>query len=220
LVYGRIDDFGEKADPALSSEEPPTYHGIFATYYSLGTSAEKAMPQRTAIDSNAFTYLVEAVSPEYDPTFDNPQLASERIAMLRAILYGGIQFSVVPTVEQEVSHIPDEVRLRDHQGAAFVMFLPVTMQVSDEVVCTRVSALQAHHPRYPDCRIVAEAELAGLETLVTNDKDLIHNLSGQSRIRLMKPSDYFETLGIAAGSDPVWEPERSNPLFKTDRWNL
>ena len=45
-----------------------------------------------AIDSNALTYLVEAMTPGYAPILDESSLAAERLAMIRTYLYTDVLF--------------------------------------------------------------------------------------------------------------------------------
>ena len=60
---------------------------------------------RVAIDSNALTYLIQAIEPGYDPKHDDPILAKERIAMIRIYLYTGYALYVLPEVESEYKKI-------------------------------------------------------------------------------------------------------------------
>lgn len=49
------------------------------------------MPICAAVDSNALTYLVNAIGVEgYDPARDTSGLADERIAMSRLFMYGDL----------------------------------------------------------------------------------------------------------------------------------
>jgi hypothetical protein len=69
------------------------------------------------IDSNALTYLGEAIEPVYDPSRDDPGLAEQRVAMIRSYFYGSVQFWVLPTVELECDQIRNRSKHRSHQHA-------------------------------------------------------------------------------------------------------
>lgn len=51
-----------------------------------------------AIDSNYLTYMLEAITPGYDPASDASGLAADRVAILRCYLYKGTVFRVLPTI--------------------------------------------------------------------------------------------------------------------------
>ena len=75
-----------------------------------------------AIDTNALTYLIDAMDPAYDPCSDDPALAQERISMLRTFLYVGISFYVLPQVTSEYKCISktDWRELHDHITGALL----------------------------------------------------------------------------------------------------
>jgi hypothetical protein len=62
------------------------------------------MPIYAAVDSNALTYLVNAIGVEgYDPVRDSSGLADERIAMSRLFMYGDCRLWVPPIVRTETA---------------------------------------------------------------------------------------------------------------------
>ena len=59
------------------------------------------------LDSNALTYLVNAIGVEgYDPARDTSGLADERIAMSRMFMYGDCRLWVPPVLRSETADIP------------------------------------------------------------------------------------------------------------------
>lgn len=68
---------------------------------------------KIAIDSNAITYLLEAMSPGFDPLSDS--LSNERRAMIRIALYIH-KIYVPPTVKAECNRIPDRLKRLEHEG--------------------------------------------------------------------------------------------------------
>jgi len=74
------------------------------------------MPIYAAVDSNALTYLVNAIGVEgYDPARDTSGLADERIAMSPLFMYRDCRLWVPPIVRTETAHIPPG-GLRDAQN--------------------------------------------------------------------------------------------------------
>lgn len=172
------------------------------------------------IDSQALTYLVEAIEPGYDPAAD-PALAAERVAMVRSYVYGGVRFWVMPTVEAEYNRIRNPDRHLRHQRAAWILLHDAPIRAPAGAIDTRASELRPFHAAGAnDCRIVAEAELAGLSKLVTFDNDLIVHLTEHTRLTLQRPSAFWQSLGIGPGATPVLEPHPCNPLAHVDWWRL
>jgi predicted nucleic acid-binding protein len=172
------------------------------------------------IDSPSLTYLVEAIEPGYDPAADEPTLADQRVAMVRSYFYGNVQFWVIPTVETEYNRIRDPDRHLRHQQAAWTLLHDAPIRVPEDTINRRASELGLFHSGSADCRIVAEAELAGLAELVTFDGKLIDHLTGRTRLALARPSAFWQSLGIGPGAAPVLEPRPSNPLAHVDWWRL
>jgi hypothetical protein len=156
-----------------------------------------------AIDSNALTYLVEAMEPGYDPARDVPNLAAERIAMIRTYLYGGIQFWVMPTVEAEYNQIRGRSRHLDHQQAAWVLLHDAPLDTPSKSLDIRASQLAAHHPGANDCRVVAESEASGVLALVTRDDDLIEDLRSHTKLLLRGAVRWPRSLSSQGLEEPA-----------------
>ena len=62
---------------------------------------------KVGLDSNTVTYLRDAMWATDDPSADGTEAGAERLAMLRAYLYGPADLCVTPTVVAEYSRIPD-----------------------------------------------------------------------------------------------------------------
>jgi hypothetical protein len=188
--------------------------------HPLGGAKAELVNELVAVDSNALTYLVEAVQPRYDPTRDPPALAAERVAMIRAYLYGGVQFWVMPTVEAEYNKIRDPSRHLRHQRAAWILLHDAPIEAPSNALDARASQLAFHDPGASDCRIVAEAETSGVPSLLTRDEALIANLQPHSKLLLQYPSQFWASLRISPGSTPVLEPHPTNPLAHAVWWRL
>jgi hypothetical protein len=166
------------------------------------------------------TYLVEAIQPGYNPAADNPVLAVERVAMVRSLVYGGVRFWVMPTVQSEYDKIRDPSRHLRHQRTAWILLHDAPVEAPPGAVEARASELQAFHPQAHDCRIVAEGERAGLSELVTFDEELIAHLTRHTPLALTRPSTFWQSLGIGPGAVPALQPGPSNPLAHVDWWRL
>jgi hypothetical protein len=173
-----------------------------------------------AIDSNALTYFVEAIEPGYDPTADAPDLAFERVAMIRSYLYGGVCFWIMPTAQEEYLRIRDPVRHKQHQSTAWVLFLDHPVSAEPALIENRAQELAQFHANLSDCMVVAEAEAAGVPALLTRDSALILHLGQQTALTIQYPSTYWRTLGIGPGSPLQLAPHSSNPLLTATWWRI
>jgi hypothetical protein len=97
------------------------------------------------IDSNSLTYLVEAIEPRYEPRADDPNIAAERIAMLRTYLYAGVQFWVSPTVAREYNRIRQPSKHLKHQRTAFILLNDSPPSTLGTDVQRRAKELEAFH---------------------------------------------------------------------------
>jgi hypothetical protein len=172
------------------------------------------------IDSQVLTYLVEAIEPAYNPAADDLRLAPERVAMVRSYYYGNVRFWVLPTVECEYNQIRDPAKHLRHQRGAWVLLHDAPLGVPSAALDARAEELRAYHSGHADCRIVAEAELAGLSTLVTFDDSLIAHLTERTSLALTYPSTFWESLGIGPGAALAIDPHPANPLAQQSWWRL
>lgn len=163
---------------------------------------------------------MQANTAGYDPARDcDGEVAPEREAAFLVFLH--IEpILVLPTVKRQVARIPDADLRALHQGFELVHL--EEPQLDEATVATRARELGQYHKgdqrEEEDCRVVAEAELAGADSLLSFDKDLRKRLSPYARLPLLAPSEYWTALGIPRGTRPPKEPDRSHPLYPEPWW--
>lgn len=177
-----------------------------------------------ALDADAFTFLMQA-NTGYDPTQDSDvKVAMERVAVFRVFLHVE-RIIALPKVKSQVARIPHGDFRTVHRG-----FLRVHLeepQVDDAAATARAKELGEYHQaregaekrrREEDCRVVAEAELAEVDALLTFYKTLQKDLGSHARLRLLAPLEYWTALGIPRGATPVRVPDKTHPLYSADWW--
>lgn len=177
-----------------------------------------ALEREIFLDTNAVSFLEEAVAIGYDPRTDDPVLAAERIACFRIYLWApGVHVS--ETAVRESERIRD-VRLRAARDRFVGLHLGES-EVWDEIrgpIEARVEQLLSLHPQEGDCRIVAEAEVMGGTDLATFDERLRRTLGDVARVRLLPPSALWADLAVARGTLPRLAPAPGNPLAHAPWW--
>lgn len=173
-----------------------------------------------AVDSNALTYLIEATEPGYDPARDDPTLARERVSMLRIFFYADCDMWVSPTVKHEIRMIADWYRNARHDRFVGFLLLDQPVHADPERIDARVQLLLTFHPKKLDCRILAEAESMDLDALLSFDPQFVRRVRHNSRVRVVRPSEFWSSLGIAPGARPVRKPAAANPLSRVDWWRM
>lgn len=173
---------------------------------------------KVSIDSNALSYLVDAMSNCKMPV---GQQADEKIALLRSYFYRDDILYVSPTVKAEYGKIKDEKKRRDHQEITDILL--GDLFVSDHgLIKTRTKEYNKYHSgkkNEKDCKILAESEIGGCNLILTYDQDFYKKLHDKTHsIKIMKPSDFWVSLRIPADSKPVIVPHPTNPLFKETWW--
>ncbi len=167
------------------------------------------------VDSNAMTYLVEAMTNGGCPTGD---VADEKIALLRIYLYRSDVLYLSKTVELEYQRIKDEKRKLNHKQIADVLLGEIP-SVDSNAIEARATEYLVHHGKQEDCRVLSECELGGGDALLAYDQDFLKRLRGMTKsIKLYAPSEYWSRLGIPQGTRPVTCPHPSNPLSKEAWW--
>ena len=82
-----------------------------------------------------------------------------------------------------------------------------------------VNTYMSDHSRENDCRILAEAKDLDLDVLLSYDRNFVKRLSGvEKAVTLIRPSDYWVSLGIPRGATPETVPANSNPLAAESWW--
>ncbi len=72
------------------------------------------MAEWVGIDSNALTYLLDAMDETYGLRIDPAAIAPERLAMIRCFFYADCSFWVSPTVRAEYLRIGDREKQAKH----------------------------------------------------------------------------------------------------------
>jgi predicted nucleic acid-binding protein len=143
-------------------------------------------------------------------------LADQRIALFRTFLYRSGCLFLTPTVVKEFKRIPDASR------AAFHDSWTVLFCETQPIDCARISArgdeLLASHRDSDDCRILAEAEDAGLSKILLFDDEFIGRLAGKSAVGLVRPVEFWRSLNIPRGAKPRLAPRDDNPLSAQTWW--
>ena len=173
-----------------------------------------------AIDSNALTYLAEAMEPGFDPNSDLPSLAKERIAMIRTYLYAGQPFYVLPEVESEYKMISNKDWRDTHEELVGVLLFEVDWQLDNKKVNARKKLFLKSHPKDSDCQALAEAEVAKMDIFLTRDDTFINRLSGQTEVRMLHPSAFWEEYNFSPKSKPKISPRPTNPLSYESWWKI
>jgi hypothetical protein len=76
-----------------------------------------------------------------------------------------------------------------------------------------------YHPDPADCRVVAEAECAKVEALLTMNADLVRGLRGRSElISVVSPSAYSTAARVAHGTPSRTLPAEGTSLARADWW--
>ena len=168
-----------------------------------------------AIDSNIATYLLQAMYGELDGT----NLDEERKAAFRIFLWSDIPLGVTPAVKSEIEKIPtlrDRIR---HERLEEIHLIDIGLDMVQAHVHVRASELRGFHTGEADCVALAEAELSNCGALLTLDDKLIRHLQLKSKVRIVKPSEYWLALAIPRGTPPRWSPAATNPLFSAPWWH-
>ncbi len=175
--------------------------------------------KKIAFDSMVLTYFLDANQQGYDPTTDlDRNLAPQRRAAFRLALYAEV--FLLPTVERETRPIGDAFKRNEHLTWIWYHHLHEVLPewLDQALVSRRTADLSAHHAGLNDCRLVAEAEAAGVNIIATNDPSLRTNLQSHTSIALMEPTECWTTLAIPKDSNPPWRPNRGHPHEHATWW--
>jgi hypothetical protein len=178
------------------------------------------MGKVVALDSNSLTYLLDAVRDGYLPQTDPASIAPPRLAMFRLFCYSTCSLWVSPTVRTEYLRITDPAKRESHDRWVRYQLEDLEPTVPAHVFDRRVSELNRRHADLDDCRIVAEAEAASADILLTSDGELIIDLGDQTGVALIQPTEFLASLAIPAGSAPRTVPAAGNPLSTETWWRL
>jgi len=178
-----------------------------------------ATAKRVGLDSDALTFLVEAMSGEYDPATDSSTVAAERLAMYRVFLYADHPLYLTPTVKRQYEAITVDRRRLLHWEVHRFLICDALGNVAPDPGDERIAYLRSLHSGLDDCRIAAEAEQSGLTLLLSRDDRFFNNLNPVlNGLRIERPSVYWESLRVPRGSQPRIRPAPGNPLAAATWW--
>ena len=167
-------------------------------------------------DSNVLSAFLLANNGQVARDRGDP-LAQERMATYRLFLHGNP--CILPSVTAEAGLIPDGMKLEEHLrfiAYSFNEMIPDDDQA--QLIAKRVEALNKFHNGEMDCRIVAEAEVGDVPTLVSLDATLISRLSPHTNVRLRRPTELWTELALPPGAPPKWVPGNGHPLEHETWW--
>lgn len=171
--------------------------------------------QSVGLDSQCLSYLLDAIAGIEEPT---DPLAEERKALVRVWFYTPGAFYLSETVVSECANIRHVDRRELHQSFVRTLFLDSPVR-DPAAVEARATHLFQFHPKLNDCRVLAEAEDLGLDTLLTYDGDFKQRLAPVSPVvALTMPTAYWAGLGIPKGARPQTIPHTTNALSQQTWW--
>lgn len=163
------------------------------------------------LDSQCLSYLLDAMATVGEP---RDPLREEKIALLRIWFYQPGTFILTETVISEVARIRNQERREFHNSFIQTLFLDYPVR-DRTAVRARAAHFEQVHPEASDCQILAEAEELQLDFVLTYDHNFLKRLSTtDSAPKVVKPSSYWNSLGILKGAKPVTVPDNTNPLSK------
>jgi len=175
------------------------------------------METHIGLDSQCLSYLIDAASGVLEPTDD---LAEQRKALIRIWFYDRGRFYITETVASECASIRNVDRRELHEAFSVNSFWGMPVRDSAKV-SARVAELMRKHSKKRDCKILAEAEDLELDILLSYDEAFVRRLAIASQtIKLMKPKEYWDTLGIPQGAKPESVPHQTNPLSQQTWWRV
>lgn len=171
------------------------------------------LSRNVGLDSQCYTYLIDAMSITTTPT---DSLAEQKIALFRTFLYGTGVFHLVPTVRKEFEKIRQEDRRSHHDD--WTSLLAETTVINQIGVDARVKELMQFHASEGDATILAEAEDADLAVLLTFDSKFISRLSLHTQVSLLRPTEFWESLQVPKGANPITRPHPTNEIAAQTWW--
>lgn len=170
-----------------------------------------------AIDSNVFTYLVEATAPDYTPDKDHTNIKQERISIVRIAFYYS-DLVILPAIEGEYQKIRDGIKRENHLQLLVAMLTTYNFEEKRDLMVVMAEELINYHNGYPDRLIYSEAVYSEIDYLISCDKDFISHLSGKNKVIVVSPSELWRILDIPRLSEPVIVPRFDNPLSQKPWW--
>lgn len=170
---------------------------------------------RVGLDSNCLSYLIRVAS---DGHAASALLFVEAVALVRLWFYALGRFYVTATVARECSQIPVAGMNSLHQSFTSHTYWGVPLR-DRQLVNKRVTALRSMHDGEGDCAVLAEAEDANFDVLLTCDKKLLRRKNFfHSTVALRRPTEFWDQLKVPRGIRPVVRPAPGNPLEAQVWW--
>ncbi|WP_154222911.1 hypothetical protein [Marinicella rhabdoformis] len=170
------------------------------------------------LDSQCFTYLALTFFNQKEPLGD---LAQEKVALFRSFVYGEVELSIVPTVEEEWKQIKDIAKYKQHNDVNEILIptlSPYYSSLSSEKISLYTEKYLQYHPKKNDCKILSEAEVLNCDFFVSYDNDLINRLSKVSETSILKPKELWKMLDVPRGAKPKVIPKGENPMVNEVWW--
>ncbi len=174
------------------------------------------MANQIGLDSQCLSYLIDAMASICRPS---RLIAEQQLALIRCFFYLPNTLWVTQTVTTECARIRD-IELSDlHKSFINILFGELPLH-DPSVTKNRATELGLHHSGKADCLVLAEAEDVGHQVLLTFDSSFINRLSLHAKnVKLVKPNDYWSSLGMPHGIKPDKVPHPTNPLAFQDWWH-
>ncbi len=166
-----------------------------------------------SLDANALTFLIEAIDPQYNPLYDKQLNYLQRISTIRIFLNDGSSCGILPQVVKEVGDICEYKTRVTAEPTDEISFHKVTLQCSDLDLQKRTEELLQIHPKKNHCILLAEAEFAGIDVLLTRDELFRNRLNPLSNVEIIFPSDYLALMNMQQDTKPEFRAPESNPLL-------
>ena len=176
------------------------------------------MNSSVCIDSNCYTYLVQAMTDGGKPTIEP---VDEKISIYRIYLYRNDILYITPTVRAEYQRIKDNSKLTNHQNVDEVLIgdIPLADSKAIHERFLEYTKVFEGNKNEKDCLILAEAELGKCDMLLTFDKSFLNALRDKTHtIKMHEPSVYWRSLGVQQGAPPVTAPRPTNPRSSETWW--
>lgn len=170
------------------------------------------------LDSQCFTYLALTFFNQKKPLDD---LAQEKVALFRSFVYGEVELSIVPTVEEEWKQIKCLEKYKQHEDANEILIptlSPYYSSLSSEKVSSLTLKYLQYHPQKNDCKILSEAEALNCDFFVSYDKNLINRLSEVSKAPILRPKELWKMLDVPRNANPKVIPKTENPMANEVWW--
>ena len=167
-----------------------------------------------AVDSNTLTYLLDVFAvDDYEPALDASKVKGERLAMVWCYRFGSCSPWVPPTARTESLRIPNLEKRERHDRWTRYHLQNQDLTTPQHLLHARVDELLPFHKKRNDCMVVAETEFADLQTLLSVDADMRKRLQPHTSVRILRPSEFWNSLEITREPDIVLGPARDNPNY-------